>query len=105
MPENYFDGATVDRLNACRARAEAVRDARLFFDFPAAMSIAGLERRLAGSAAAVFRHWQASVEAMSDRPAGKKKGRPESRPKVSQSQVETVSRPPRCRGLRGVRWN
>jgi homoserine O-succinyltransferase len=61
LPENYFDTATADRMQAYRAEAERSRDARLFETFPEVGLRPRLENRLARSAAAVFGHWMEQV--------------------------------------------
>ncbi len=63
VPESYFDDETVLRMENFRTFAERQRDAKLFEDFPVASLRAGLEGRLAQSAAAVFQDWLLRAEA------------------------------------------
>ena len=63
MPENYFDSATVIRMENYRTIAERTRDIRLFENFPQTSLRASLEQRLAQSAAAVFANWVTQVAA------------------------------------------
>lgn len=64
VPENYFDDATVLRMENYRTEAERTRDLRMFDAFPAVRLRAGLEQRLAQSARAVFQAWMESVAAL-----------------------------------------
>jgi homoserine O-succinyltransferase len=57
VPENYFDAATLRRLEEFRARAMAARGPGLLEAFPPTTPRHGLEARLAQSAEAVFRLW------------------------------------------------
>lgn len=54
IPENYFDDDTVIGMENFRTKAERMRDPSLAQDFPAVGLRAGLERRLAASADAIF---------------------------------------------------
>lgn len=63
VPENYFDNDTVIRLENYRTLAERGRDPALIELFPETALRAGLEQRLAQSAAAVFKSWIAQVTA------------------------------------------
>lgn len=63
VPENYFDNDTVIRMENFRTLAERSRDPSLMESFPAVALRAGLEQRLALSAAAVFKSWIAQVTA------------------------------------------
>lgn len=63
VPENYFDNDTVIGLENFRTTAERSRDPGLTERFPEIVLSAGLEQRLAQSAAAVFKSWFAQVTA------------------------------------------
>lgn len=63
VPENYFNNDTVIRMENFRTLAERGRDPVLMESFPAIALRAGLEQRLAVSAAAVFKSWIAHVTA------------------------------------------
>jgi homoserine O-succinyltransferase/O-acetyltransferase len=63
VPENYFDNDTVIRMENFRTLAERSRAPDLIERFPEAALRAGLEQRLAQSAAAVFKTWFAQVTA------------------------------------------
>lgn len=62
VPENYFDDATVIRMENFRTEAERRRDPEMALRFPATALRAGLEQRLASSAAAVFGSWTRELE-------------------------------------------
>lgn len=64
VPENYFDDATVLRMENYRTSAERTRDPDLFQSFPSVELRAGLEKRLVSSAAAVFSNWLAEMPAL-----------------------------------------
>jgi homoserine O-succinyltransferase len=63
MPENYFDSATVLRMENYRTLAERSRDIRLFEAFPEVSLRRDLPKQLQSSAAAVFSNWIASIAA------------------------------------------
>jgi homoserine O-succinyltransferase len=64
IPENYFDNATVIRMENYRTLAERTRDIRLFETFPEVALRDGLAERLAQSASQIFKSWVSTVAEM-----------------------------------------
>jgi len=61
MPQNYFDDATTEAMNAFRAQALQQRDEKLLEMFPAAKAELALSDFWRPSAATIYRNWLSNV--------------------------------------------